>query len=216
MTRKWGIKFNVDKIQLMTNCVKYLGKRYTEEGVSPDKALTKAILKMREPRNQTKVQQGLGLGSYLTEFIPNLANMTSLFRKLLYKNNNFEWGEEEKISGLNFKNVKDVPQYCGYATHINLLYYTVMPVRMVKFQNSTPVAYASRCLNKTDRKRAGSLFCMSSVPSVYTYSHKITMFTDHKPLITTFQKEINDITVQLQQFKFGLLKYDIGRQFVPG
>lgn len=47
------------------------------------------------------------------------------------------------------------------------------------------------------------------------YGHRITIYTDHKPLIIIFKKEINDKTARLQRLKLGLLKYDINLEFVP-
>ncbi|XP_050528790.1 uncharacterized protein K02A2.6-like [Daktulosphaira vitifoliae] len=82
---KWGIKFNSDKIQYMEKSVKYMGMIFSEMGVLPDPMLTEAISRRREPKNVSEVQQALGLGSYLTEFIPNLAKITSLLRTLIKK-----------------------------------------------------------------------------------------------------------------------------------
>lgn len=48
---KWGIKFNVEKMQFMTNSVKYVGMQFTEEGVLPDASLVEVVVNMREPNN---------------------------------------------------------------------------------------------------------------------------------------------------------------------
>lgn len=74
--KKWNIKFNAEKIQFMTNSVKFIGMIFSEDGVLPDPALTESVSRMKEPKNSIEVQQVLGLGSYLTEFIPNLASIT--------------------------------------------------------------------------------------------------------------------------------------------
>lgn len=95
---KWGVKFNVEKMQFMTNSVKYVGMQFTEAGVLPDPALTEAVIKMREPRNSLEVQQALGLGSYLTEFIPNLASITGPLRELIRKDSVWKWDGEQKKS----------------------------------------------------------------------------------------------------------------------
>lgn len=89
-------------------------------------------------------------------------------------------------------------------------------------QNKKPVAYASRSLSQTEKRYAQIekellvvyFACHKFHQLIYDYHTLI--FTDHKPLITIFKKEINDITARLQRFKLGLLKYDVELQFVPG
>jgi len=92
---KWGIKFIVEKMQFMTNSVRYVGIQFTEEGVLPDESLVEVVVKMREPNNSLEVQQALGLGSYLSEFIRNLASITGPLRQLIRKKSTWRWGNEE-------------------------------------------------------------------------------------------------------------------------
>jgi len=82
---KWGIKFNIEKMQFMTNSVKYVGMQFTEEGVLPDASLVEVVFKMKEPKISLEVQQALWLGSYLLEFIPNLASITGPLRQFIRK-----------------------------------------------------------------------------------------------------------------------------------
>jgi len=70
----------------MTNNVKYIGIKFTEEGVLPDSSLVEAVVKLREANNSLEVQEALGPGSYLSEFILNLTNTTGPLRQLICKN----------------------------------------------------------------------------------------------------------------------------------
>lgn len=57
---------------------------FSEDGVLPVPMLTEAVTRMSKLINATEVQ-ALGLGNYLTEFIPNLASITGPLRNLIKK-----------------------------------------------------------------------------------------------------------------------------------
>lgn len=223
---KWGIKFNVEKMQFMTNSVKYVGMQFTEEGVLPDESLVEVVVKMREPNNSLEVQQALGLGSYLSEFIPNLASITGPLRQLIRKKSIWRWGNEEKKAWAKFKECVSSPPLLSIFDPCKpiIIYCDASKdgLGCCLLQDRKPVAYASRSLSDTEKNYAQ---IEKELLAVYfachkfhqmIYGHRITIYTDHKPLITIFKKEINDITARLQRLKLGLLKYDINLEFVPG
>lgn len=223
---KWGIKFNSDKIQFMKESVKYVGMIFSEKGVLPDSTLTEAISRMREPKNVTEVQQALGLGSYLTEFIPNLAKITSPLRDLMKKTSQWKWEKEEKEAWIKFKEtICNPPVLSLFDASKNIVIYcdaSKEGLGCCLLQDNKPVAYASRCLSRTEvnyaqiEKEMLAVYFACKKFHQMVYGHKIKIYTDHQPLITIFKKEINEITARLQRFKLGLLKYDIELLFVPG
>lgn len=199
---------------------------FNEEGVLPDPTLTEAITRMREPNNATEVQQALGLGSYLTEFIPNLATITGPLRNLIKKNSSWKWDSEEIEAWNKFKKcVCNPPVLTLFDPSKQIVIYCDASkdgLGCCLIQNKRPVAYASRCLSKTECKYAQieketlAVYFACHKFHQMIYGHKIIVYTDHQPLITIFKKEINEITARLQRFKLGLLKYDLELLFVPG
>lgn len=87
----------------MKTSVKYIGMIFSEKGVLPDPILTEAVTRWWEPKNAIEVQQVLGLGSYLTEFIPNLSNITGPLRNLIKKNYSWKWDNVEREAWVRFK-----------------------------------------------------------------------------------------------------------------
>lgn len=189
----WEINFNSDKMQFMKKSVKYIGMIFSEDDVLPDPTLTEAVTRMREPKNATEVQQALGLGSYLTELIPNLANITGPMKNLIKKSSNWKWESNEIEAWIKFKesvcNPPDTSQqiviYCDASKY---------GIGCCLLKNNKPVAYASRCLSKTERKYTQIEKKMLAVYFAchkfhqMIYGHKIIMYTDHEPLITIFKK----------------------------
>ena len=86
--RERNIKFNRSKVQLRVNQVKYLGDIVTTDGFKPDHDKIKAIIiiDMPEPQNKQDLQRLLGMVNYLSQYIPNMSEITSPLRALLKKN----------------------------------------------------------------------------------------------------------------------------------
>ena len=57
----------------------------TAQGVKPGPAKVQAIEDMPTPKDQSDLQRILGLVTYMSIFIPNMSNMTSVLRSLLAK-----------------------------------------------------------------------------------------------------------------------------------
>lgn len=75
-TRSWNIKFNRSKVQLCVNQVKYLGDIVTADGFKPDPEKIKAIIDMPEPQSKQDLQRLLGMVNYLSQYIPNMSEIT--------------------------------------------------------------------------------------------------------------------------------------------
>jgi len=65
--------------------VKFFGTVYDKEGSHPDPDKVSAIKALPSPRNVTELQQFLGMVTYMSPFIPNLADETAPLRSRLKK-----------------------------------------------------------------------------------------------------------------------------------
>jgi len=70
-----NVKFNLDKLQLCVNSVKYLGTIIRDEGIKPDPAKVSAIVNMPVPTDKAALWRLLGMVNFLASHIPNLATI---------------------------------------------------------------------------------------------------------------------------------------------
>ena len=85
-----------------------------------------------------------------------------------------------------------------------------------------PVAFASRALNKTERrysqikKETLAVIYASEKFSQFVYGRRFLVESDHKPLQSIFKRNINKAPPQIQRLLLRLQKYDIDLIFSPG
>ena len=103
--RERNIKFNRSKIQLRVDKVKYLGSIVSAEGFRPDPDKIKAIVDMPQPQNKQDLQRLLGVVNYLSQYIPNMSEITAPLRSLLKKETQWSWYDEDDSSLAKIKDV---------------------------------------------------------------------------------------------------------------
>ena len=80
-----GLCLNKDKCYFRQPELPYLREVVTAQGVKPDPAKVQAFEDMATPKDQSDLQRILGLVTYMSRFIPNMSNRTSVLRSLLEK-----------------------------------------------------------------------------------------------------------------------------------
>ena len=70
----------------------YYGFHISAEGVSPGKVRIHAIKQMQPPSTATEARSFLGLVNTVAHFVPKLAAMTELIRRITHKNHPWLWG----------------------------------------------------------------------------------------------------------------------------
>ena len=94
--RERNIKFNKKKIQLRVNEVKYLGNIVSAKGFTPDPEKIKDIVEMPLPKSKQDLQRLLGMVNYLSQYIPNMSEITAPLRTLLKKDIQWSWHNEHQ------------------------------------------------------------------------------------------------------------------------
>ncbi|KAL4083841.1 hypothetical protein QTP88_029157 [Uroleucon formosanum] len=227
LAMKNNIKFNKNKIQYKVDKVNYLGHIFSYEGMKLDSDRIKSIFEYEVPKTIKDLQRFLGMVNYVGNFIPNLAMLTKPLRDLLKKNNEFVWTSihNECINKLktliaspsvlrNYDNTKDVIVQTDSSK---------FAIGCVLLQEGRPVCFKSKSLSETEinygqvDKEFLSVLFACKVFHHYIYGRRVTVQTDHLPLISIMKKNINDIpSKRLQCIKVKLSRYDINLIHVPG
>ena len=88
-TRKAGIKLYDEKCVIKTKECNFFGMLYTPDGVKPSPDKIKAIEEMETPKDKKELHTFLGMATYMSSFIPKLADYTAPLRDLLKENVEF-------------------------------------------------------------------------------------------------------------------------------
>lgn len=224
--RDCGVKFNKNKIQFKSSEVKYVGHIISKDGIKPDPSHIEAILKMPTPENKGDVMRLLGMSKFLGQYIPNLSEITAPLRELTKNNIAWQWTNHEQTA---LKNLKDklvnAPVLAIYDSTKPIIIQTDASQKGLgacMVQTGHPISYASRSLTETEVRYAqiekellAIVFGVTKYHQ-YTYGRIVTIETDHKPLVSIFEKDIAQVSARLQRMLLKLLKYTLVVKYVPG
>ena len=104
VAHKFGLVFNPEKTHVKAPAVNFFGCLYDADGVHPDLDKVDAVHTLPVPTNVTKLQEFLGMVTYLSAFIPGLSTLTAPLFELLKKDTDFTWNCTYDAA---FQHVKD-------------------------------------------------------------------------------------------------------------
>ena len=225
--RKLNIKFNPNKIQYKVRSVKYLGHNFNKEGMQPDDERVKAVKNLSAPKSKKDVQKIMGLFNYFRNFIPNLSEVSAPLRKLLKKDVEFSWSNQHEICFEKMKSLLcEAPVLANFDDSKEITIHTDASkdgIGCCLLQENKPVFFASRSLTENEKNWAQiekEYLAMAEAVKkfhYYIYSRKVTLLTDHKPLVSIMKKNIADIvSPRLQRIKLRLTKYELDVKYIPG
>lgn len=227
---KHGLVLNHSKCSIKVPSMEFFGQIYSDQGIKPDPAKIEDLADMKVPESKQELQEFLGLLTYLSPFIPNLAEKASVLRDLLKEDVTFLWEPHHAVA---FENLKKT-----ISDQSTLKYFDVnkMPIIMtdasikgigaalLQDDNGTtkPVAYASKTLSQTEKNYAcierellAIVFAVQRFHT-YLYGRPFRCFTDHKPLVMIIQKGLTNAPPRLQRMLLKLQGYAIQLEYKPG
>ena len=221
-----GLVFNSTKCKIKSKSISIFRMIYSENGISPDPEKLKDLQNMLYPTYKKELQEFLGLITYLSPFIPNLADKTRTLRGLLKKDAPFLWEEHHKEC---FEKLKTVISQDSTLTYFNT---TEIPVLQTDsslkelgaalIQNKKPIAYASKSLTHAEKRYAcierELLAIVFGVQKfhIYLYRRQFKVLTDHKPLVMILQKPLTSAPPRLQWMIIKLQGYQMQIEYIPG
>ena len=152
--------------------------------------------------------------------------MTEPLRKLLEKDIEFNWSfEHEKCLDEVKKILTSAPVMAHYDDKKPLILNTDASsygLGACIMQDGRPIGFASRSLSKTESRYAQIEKELLSIVfgcerfNDFVWGNKVTVETDHKPLINIFQKPLHEAPPRVMRLLLRLQKYDLTVIHIPG
>ena len=182
---------------MKAQAVNFFGCLYDANGVHPDPGKVNAVHALLAPTSITKLQEFLGLVTYLSPFIPGLSTLTAPLWELLKKDTDFNWNCTYNAV---FQQVKETVlsdttlRYFNPSLPVTIQVNTwQVGLGTALLQNGKPMAFASKALTKTkcwytniEREMLAAIFGAERFP-MYVYGRSFTIESDHKPLESIWQ-----------------------------
>ena len=181
----------------MQESVTYLGHRIDQHGLHPLKEKVQAVQEAPAPKNIAELKSYLGLFTYYSKFIPNMATALALY-KLLRKEECWRWTFTEKkafqaskISLTSSKLLVHFNPELKLVLMCNASSYGIGAVLAHRMPDGTerPIGFASRSLSVVQRnysqleKEALAIVFEAQRFHFYLVGHHFELVTDHKPLL---------------------------------
>lgn len=218
----YGILLNDHKCKFKQKEITFLGHKLSPEGVAPSEDKVKSILQFRAPQTKEELRSFLGLVTYVSRFIPNLATMNHALRELLKQQTPFTWNPEHQSSFEQIKQTIGSLDNLGYydPKDRTLLVTDASGVGLgavlIQFKKNQPriISYASKSLSETEKryppieKEALGLVWGVERFKMYLLGISFELETDHRPLETLFTAtsrptaRIERWMLRIQAFKF--------------
>lgn len=215
--RQRNVKFNLKKLQLKVDEVKYMGERINKYGYAADPSKIEAISNLPIPKSKKELQRFLGTVNFLCRYIPNMSNFTAPLRTLLKKDTPWQWFPEHDRALDKLKEVltsAPVLKFFDMSEPITVQVDASLDgLGACLMQNDHPVAFASRSLTSAERNYAnierellGIVYGCERFHE-YIYGFELTVETDHKPLESILAKPLSQAPPRLQKLQLRLQKY---------
>jgi hypothetical protein len=164
---------------------------------------------MKRPDDIPALQRLLGMVKYLSKFLSDLSQISEPLRRLTHKNVPWEWTEEQELA---FSNIKKAVSSAPLLKYFDSSKPTEgsgdassKGLGFVLTQEDHPITYASRTLtpaeqnySQIEKELLAQVFGLEHNHQ-YVYGRKVTLYTDHKPLVSISKKPLATAPKRLQR-----------------
>ncbi len=200
-----NLKIKVQKCKFAKSEIEYLGFIVGRDGIKPSPAKLESIREFPRPTDIKGVQSFLGMANFLRDCIPSFSKITAALTNILKgaaDKRKFFWGEEQERSFILLKerlSSAPVVRFPDFSKKFFLStdasgYGIGAVVTQEHDGKQQPVAYGSRKLTETQmkwpiiEKEAFAIKWAVTHFKHYFMGRPITIYTDHKPLVSMFSK----------------------------
>lgn len=231
---EYHIQINWDKCELLVQTVDFLGYQICIDGLRPVQTKVEAIENMTRPKTLRELQSYLGMLNFYRKMIPNFSgeifHLTELVRKSC-KRGSLEWSQDANSTFVKSKQLLGNACLLRYPLPSNGTYHLVtdcskvaMGAALHQIQNGNPVpiAFHSRKLTITQQRYSTydrELFAAYEAVLHFKHlieSHHVILFTDHKPLVTSFLSQLPAKSDRQQRHLSIISEYVSAVEYVRG
>ena len=224
-----NLQVKLEKSKFFCHEANFLGHKLTGKGVQVDEEKVNGITKMRPPRNKKEVASFLGMTNYYRSFIGDYAVIAKPLTDLLSEKAEWTWNESEDIAFEKLKNkLKEAPIliYPDFKKEFFVFtdasdYAVGSALCQVKNNKFFPIGYQSKKLNGTQqnystlKKEALAIKLALAYYRTIIFGHRVTVFTDHRPLISLLGKilprgAVGRWVLEIRNYR-PIVRYVIGR-----
>ena len=230
---KLGLTVNPKKCKIKQKSVEFFGLIFSADGIRLTHDKLQALRDATDPTTPGEVSSLLGLATYCSRFIKNLATVTEPLRRLTRKSAKWEWGEEQQKSLKLLKEAASGEILAYYNTSYNTeLIVDAGPIGlgailMQQNPNDTEdyrvISYASRSLNDVERRYSHiEKECLAMVWGcekfyLYLYGRQFTITTDNKALYYIFgHNRHKKMPARIERWSLRLAVFDFKIKHRPG
>ena len=216
-----GLTLRGHKCTLAMSQVTYLGHKFTQSGLTPDKSKIQAVQEWPIPNNTSALQQFLGLASYYRHYIPKFSTIAAPLTNLTHKGVVFNWSTECESSFQLLKSALTQAPILAYPDLSHKANPFVLQTDASAFglgavleQDSRVIAYASRTLTKSEQNYSViQKECLAIVYALKQFRHyllgrKFHLLTDHAPLQWLGSQKMEGMlcrwALSIQEFDFDI------------
>lgn len=164
--------------------------------------------------------------TYMGKFIPNLSSLSAPLRQLNHDNVQWSWNNAQEEAFANLKQCMTQAPLLKFFDVSKTTRLTVdasqAGLGAVLLQDGCPIAYASRSLTTTEQAYAQIEKEMLAVVYgcerfyQYVYGQHVTIETDHRPLVSMYNKPLDTAPARIQRFLLRMQKFDATLEYRPG
>ena len=198
----------------------------TDHGLEPDPDKIEAVRDMPTPQNVEDAQRLNGFVTYLSKFLPKLADVMEPIRRLTRKDAEWNLSEEQDSALRKVKSLAtDTPVLRYYDPTCQLEVQcdaSQKGLGAALMQRRQPIAYISRALTPTEQRYAQiEEECLAIVYALerfhqYTFVRNVLVYSDHKPLESILKKPLASAPRRLQGMMMRLQRYDVTVSYERG
>lgn len=155
-----GVQLNHQKCKFKQLEVVFLGHRLSDKGVLPSHDKVRSILECRSPKSKEELRSFLGLVTFVSRFIPDLATANHPLRKLVKQTSNYIWDQKHQDAFDLIKQRIGCLDYLGYYDPADRTLVVSdasgvgLGAVLIQFKKDKPriISYASKSLSETEMK----------------------------------------------------------------
>ena len=220
--RENGLTLNASKCVYNKTSLDFLGYTFTDGGIKVDQKKVDAVVHLPDPSNQSEVRSLLGMINFCSRFIPRYADLTRTLRELTHKSSPWTWTSEHSKALNKLKEALAGSPTLSYfdIDKETAIFLDASPVGVAAILTQSSgdsmhtIAYASRALStvesrysQTEREALAVIWACEHF-HIYIYGRPVTVYTDHKPLVSIFGNPNSLPPARIERWSLRLQPYN--------